>query len=67
MGCFLVLGYVFPTGLKTLIWTGLGLGLIKIKQNNVDWAWALLRLNKRKKKGDRMDSVGSKPVTIIYN
>ena len=25
-------------------------GLIKIKQNNVDWAWAILRLKIKKKK-----------------
>ena len=42
-------GYVFPVGLKALMWTGLS--LIKIK----------------KKKGDRMDSVGFKPMTIICN
>ena len=43
---FLALGYIFFAGLKALMWAGLGLGLIKIKQNNVVWAWALLKLRK---------------------
>ena len=34
-GLFWALGYVFSVGLKALMWVGLGLGLIKIKQNNV--------------------------------
>ena len=59
------------------MWAGLSLGLIKIKQNNVVWAWTLLKLSKimltgldlikikQKKKGDIMDFMGFKPMTII--
>ena len=45
-GMFWALGYVFSIGLKALTWPELGLGFIKIKQNNVVWAWALLKLSK---------------------
>ena len=49
------------------MWTGLGLGIIKIMQNIVDWAWALFGLNKKKEKKKNGDKIDFEFVTIKYN